>query len=333
MNDYYKILGINPSASQEEIKKTYRKLSKTHHPDMGGNENKFKEISKAYETLGDENKRRNYDHRKSNPFSQFSEEPSMDDIFSSFFNKTKPPTTHGRDLNLKIQVSVEDIYFAKEKKIKYNRKKKCFTCKGSGGEWNTCGKCRGKGRIQMMAGNSFFRQVQSVPCPSCNGRGKIPKNLCRTCSGDGLYDEEQVFTFKLPHGIRPGQRMSYPGYGDESPDGNQGNLFVEILLSNNQLFELEGSDLIYTSPINPLDMLLGTELIIPHFDGPVKIDIPALGKIDKIYMLRGKGMKEVGNWNGNLLVKLKIINPEKLTEEQIKILYKVQQESNFREVK
>jgi len=338
MKDYYKILGINTTASQEEIKKTYRKLSKTHHPDMGGNENKFKEISEAYDTLGNESKRREYDDKKSNPFNQFGGGgPGMDDIFNSFFNQTqkqqRPTPRHGKDLNLKIHVTLEDIYFSKEKKIKYSRKKRCFSCNGTGGEWNVCGKCNGQGRIQMMTGNNFFRNIQSVTCPACNGKGKTPKNLCGTCVGHGLRAEEQIFKFKLPPDIKPGQRMSYPGYGDESPQGNQGNLFVEIRLSHNQTFELEGKDIIYTANISPLDMLLGTEIIIPHFDGSVKIDIPSLGDSDKVYQLRGKGMKEMGEWPGNLLVKLKIVNPKNMTEEQIEVLHKLQQEDNFKKVK
>ena len=343
MKDYYKILGINPTASQEEIKKTYRKLSKSYHPDMGGNENKFKEISEAYDMLGNENKRKGYDNKRNNPFHQhhqgnspFGGESDFDNIFNSFFNQSRDNRPHpaaGRDLNLKVEVSLEDIYFSREKKIKYSRRKKCFSCNGTGGEWNRCGHCKGSGRLQMVTGNSFFRNIQTTVCPSCNGKGKTPIHLCDPCIGEGVQTQDQVFKFKLPKDIRPGQRMTYPGFGDESPHGNQGNLFVEIKLNDNSLFKVEGKDLIYRAIITSIDLLLGTEITVPHFDGPAKINIPALGDINQTYMLRGKGMKEIGDWNGNLLVKLKIVNPKELTQEQISILAKVQNEENFKKLK
>jgi len=336
MKNYYEILGVSKEATPEEIKKSYRKLSLKYHPDKNPDgEEKFKEISEAYGILSDSDKKAKYDSggninfeelfgnmSKSNPF----------DAFESFFSSRGRPQTQlkGKDLSLTIAIDLEDIYYGKEKTIKYNRQKFCGECSGSGGVWQKCTACNGQGTKQIMTGNNFFRNIHTVNCDRCGGRGKLPLSLCWKCNGNGTLPNEEKFTFKIPTDIRPGQRVNYPNYGDEKPGGLAGNLFVGIELKPNQMFELIENDLIYYADINPLEVILGKTLNIPHFENKLDIKIPPSADIYRNYVLRGKGMKRIYDYDGNLIVKLNLKAPTELTKEQKETLDKINKEDNFK---
>jgi len=336
MKNYYEILGVSKEATPEEIKKSYRKLSLQYHPDKNPTgEEKFKEISEAYGILSNPDKKAKYDSGgninledlfgnagSSNPF----------DAFESFFSsqRRQPAKPRGRDLSLTIGIDLEDIYYGNEKTIKYNRQKFCGECSGSGGVWQKCTSCDGKGIKKIMTGNNFFRNIHTVNCERCGGRGKLPLSLCWKCNGNGTLTNEEKFTFKVPKDIRPGQRINYPNHGDETLGGTTGNLFVGIELNPNQIFELIENDLIYYADINPLEVILGKTINVPHFENKLDVKIPPSADIYRNYILKGKGMKQVYDYNGNLVVKLNLKVPSELTKEQKEALEKINKEDNFK---
>ena len=312
MKDYYKILGVSDTTSQEEIKKAYRKLSKEHHPDKGGNGEMFKEISEAYNNIGDENKRQEYDQMRNNPFGG---DPF--DVFNSFFNRRKP-VVKGRDLNMNINVSVEDIFFSEHKKIKYHREKICNPCNGSGGEWKSCTTCNGTGSFTRLFNNGFMQQVVNVTCGDCNGRGKIPVRLCTTCTGKGTVKSEEIFEFQIPKEVRHGDSLTYPRFGDEIPNGIPGTLFVNLKITDDGEFKLDGNDLLYVLNVNPIDVMVGKEVTIKRFDSEFNFKLSKLFDPNKKYLIRGKGID-----GGNIVVSIKITSPTQIDDETFKTLIEV----------
>jgi molecular chaperone DnaJ len=336
MKNYYEILGVSKDANAAEIKKAYRKLSLKYHPDKNPDgEDRFKEISEAYGVLGDANKKSQYDNKG----------PSIEDLFGrgfdgaspfenfeSFFSNQRQHNVRpkGRDLGITISVSVEDIYFGKEKTIKYNRDVLCKVCDGTGGSWTICNICNGKGAKQYVTGNSFFRNIQTVPCDRCAGKGRTPVNLCSGCMGKETVSVKETLKFKIPLDIRPGQRVNYPSFGNEIKDGITGSVFVGIEIKSDEVFGIRGDDLVYTALINPVDMLLGKVIKIPHFDATLELKIPELVNIRQNYVLNGRGLKKPYGNTGNLIVYLDIENPKYLTDQQKNILENIKDSENFK---
>ena len=184
IKDYYKTLNINRDSSQDDIKKAFRKLSKQHHPDKGGNETVFKEVSEAYDTLSNPEKKQRYDMGGQNPFGGHHRGhhrgPEMEDLFGQFFGRgnRQQRVNKGRNLNIPLRVDLEDIYFSRVKKLKYRKNVNCAACVGAGGQSVNCSTCNGSGHIEKVAGNAFFRQVQRHQCHSCAGKGKIVIKPC-----------------------------------------------------------------------------------------------------------------------------------------------------------
>ena len=335
MKNYYEILGVSKEATQEEIKKSYRKLSLKYHPDKNPEgEEMFKQISEAYGILSNPDKKTKYDSGGdinfedllrggfggTNPF----------ESFQSFFNRNNNQQRQqkGRNIGVTIGVNIEDIYFSNKKTIKYKRERLCNTCNGTGGDWVSCDYCGGRGIKQVVTGNSFIRNVRNIKCIKCNGRGKTPIRTCIPCVGKGTKSIEEIFEFSLPRDIRPGERINYPTYGDEIPNGITGDLLVGVELKPNQKFILEGNNLIYIENLTPLDVILGKECNIPHFEGELKIKIPPLVSINNKFSLRGKGMKLIYEYNGDLIVKLELDSSLTLTNSQVETLKKINDELN-----
>jgi|TARA_R110000796_G_C14506966_1_gene429499 molecular chaperone DnaJ len=336
MKNYYEILGVSKEATPEEIKKSYRKLSLKYHPDKNPQgEETFKEISEAYGILSNPDKKAKYDSgggiRMEDFFNDSGHNPF--ESFQSFFSRQNqnrgPRREKGRDLSMTIGLDLEDIYYGKEKTVKYVRQKICVPCQGSGGVWQKCTNCDGIGTKRVVSGNNFFRNVHTINCDRCNGKGKLPLNLCTKCVGNGTIGNEEKFTFKIPTDIKPGQRVNYPSYGDEKPNGVTGSLFVGIELKPNQKFEMVGNDLVYKTYITPLEVIIGKKIKIPHFDSDLDIDIPSSANIYRDYVLRGKGMRKVYEYDGNLIVKLNLKNISgELTEEQKDRITEINKEVN-----
>ena len=323
--DYYKILNINRNASQDEIKKAFRSLSKKHHPDKGGDENIFKEVAEAYDTLGSSEKKQKYDNP--NPFDNMrggGGAPNMEDVFSQFFNQNQQRhVKKGRNLNISLTVTLEDAFFNENKVLRYRRKINCSNCHGAGGETNRCGSCNGKGVIEQMVGNAFFRQMRRHKCPSCDGRGEQITSACHSCNARGTNTEETVVNFRVPHNLMTGQVYTIKGHGEEIRDGHAGDLHIQVVIVRHEHFKLTDKDLIFEPEISILDLILGCEVYVPHFDGDVKSSIPPCSKLDTEFTLRGKG---------NLIIKPKIITPNQLTPQETEIIETLNQSTNFKTV-
>lgn len=332
--DYYKILNINRESSQDDIKKAFRKLSKQHHPDKGGDEKVFKEMSEAYDTLSDPQKRHKYDHQRQNPFGHGGREPNMEDIFNQFFGgQGRRPQQHrrrGTNLNIPLVITLDEVYFESLKKLKYNRKVVCHTCHGSGGEANMCGICKGRGQTEQMVGNAFFRQVVTQTCRACNGKGKHVIKECKTCKSEGLVNEEKVIDFKIPGDLVTGQVYTFRSMGNETAGGQNGDLNIEVVIQRHPHFKVVNQDLIYEPKLPILHLILGTNITIPFFNASLNVRIPPTSEPGQTFNVKGKGLKLPNKRYGDLYVKPHIIAPKKLNEREKHLLEELIESENFR---
>ena len=296
--NYYNILGVKENATQDEIKKTYRKLARETHPDKGGDEEKFKKISEAYDTLGDENKRRDYDNRRNNPFSNFGG-GGMDfnDMFGDFLNRQRRPTKHTKNLNVDIKTT--ESYLGLSKQIIYNRKAECETCNGTGGESITCEPCSGAGSRTRVISNGMFQQMVNHTCETCQGRGKKIIKKCYVCNGSGDKTEMKTIDIKIPHGADNGQFFKLQNLGDFK-NGQYGDLIIKVNIVSDNGFEKFGNNLIYNKFFN-LEELKNGNLDIPHPSGTINIKLP--NRVDTSLPLRVKGKGfNLGGVKGDLLI-------------------------------
>jgi molecular chaperone DnaJ len=357
--DFYEILGISRGASDDEIKKAYRKLAIKYHPDKNPNdksaEDKFKEAAEAYEVLSDGDKRRRYD--------QFGHAGvggaaggggaggfggmNMDDIFSQFgdifgggFGGGGSRTRGGRrvvkgtNLRVKVKMNLQEIATGVEKKIKVNKYVSCNTCKGTGSEtgvMETCPGCRGAG-YQVRVTNTILGQMQTqVTCNTCSGEGRIVKNKCKTCHGEGIVRDEEVITINIPAGVADQMQLSVSGKGNAAPRGGvNGDLIVLIEEEEHPELKRDQTNLFYDLVINFADAALGAELQVPLVEGRAKIKIDPGTQSGKVLRLRGKGLPEVqGYGRGDLLVNINVWTPINLTSEEKKIIEKFRESQNF----
>lgn len=284
--NYYQVLGVDEKATQDDIKKAYRKLAKENHPDAGGNEDKFKNISTAYDVLGDEQKRKEYDYKRSNPFGDSS---SFSDMFSSMFGGNRPRTPKAPSTTINLNLTVLDSYNAINKTISYQRKNKCEPCNGTGGDKKTCVTCSGAGVITRQVGNGYFVQLVQVSCPTCNGEGQITLNPCFLCSGSGTKTEMKSVDVKIPHGIDNGQFLRLSGMGDYYK-GIFGDLIVRVNISPENNFDKYNNTLIYNCYMTLNDFQKG-EVEVPHPDGLLSIKLPKQVDTSKPLRIKGKGFK------------------------------------------
>ena len=330
--DYYKILNINRESSQDDIKKAFRKLSKQHPPDKGGDENVFKEMSEAYDTLSDPQKRRKYDHQRQNPFAGGSG-PNMDDIFNQFFGgqgRRQQNIRKGTNLNIPLVVTLDDVYFQSLKKLKYKRKVLCRTCHGSGGESNVCGVCKGRGQTEQMVGNAFFRQVVTQTCKACNGKGKHILKKCHTCNSIGLMDEEKIIDFQIPGDLLTGQVYTFRSMGNEVYNGTNGDLNIEVVIQRHPHFKVINQDLIYEPKIPILKLILGMEIKIPFFNSSLTVQIPPLSRPGQTFNVKGKGLKLPNKNYGDLHVKPEIVSPTQINNKERALLEELVNSENFK---
>ena len=337
--DYYSILGVDKGISQDDLKKTYKTLSKQYHPDKkGGSEEKFKEISEAYNVLGDEQKRREHDMGGRNPFGghhghHHGGGPGMDDIFKQFFGgqqQQQQRVRKGKTLNIPLTVTLDEVFNGSNKTLKYSKNVNCVNCGGRGGETHTCNGCGGRGWTERMAGNAFFRQVQKEQCHRCQGKGSIVTKACNGCGGLGSSKREEIINFKVPVDLQPGQIYSFNNKGDEIPNGHPGDLTIEVVITKHKDFKLHGKDLIYEPKVGVIDMLLGKKIEIPYFNTKLSIDVPPRSDVDSTFNIRGKGMKSLREYDGNLLIKPKVVMPKSITEDEHRMLESLREGNNFK---
>jgi len=295
-DNYYKILDVEENATQDEIKKAYRKLARETHPDKGGDEELFKKISLAYDTIGDENKRKEYDIQQKNPFGG----GNFNDIFSSFFggsfNNRSEPVRHTTTINLSI--GAIEAYNAGKKTINYKRKKMCDTCSGGGGDKKTCNICNGQGQIRRQINMGGFAQIIATECPTCYGSGQIIYNPCFVCNGNGNNDEIKSIDVNLPNDIDEGQFLRLKGLGDFK-NGNYGDLLVRINITKENDFSKFGANLVYDLYLD-LEKINKETFTIPHPSGDLTIKFPKLIDTSKPLRVKGKGFKN--QTTGDLII-------------------------------
>jgi molecular chaperone DnaJ len=296
IDNYYSVLGVDEKATQEEIKKAYRNLAKENHPDKGGDEEKFKKINEAYDTIGDENKRQQYDNQKNNPFGG-----NFADMFSMFNKQRQRQDNHTSVIT--VNIGVLDSYLGRNKQITYKRKTSCNVCSGTGGDKRTCHTCNGAGSVMKQMGSGMFVQVVNMTCDTCMGTGKIIINACYACQGSETKDEMKTLDVKIPHGIEDGQFIRMSNVGDFR-NGRFGDLVVRINLMEENGFFKNGPHLVYNSYLKYED-LMKDEVLIPHPDGELNIKLPKVMDTSKPLRVRGKGFKvdQIGDLLINQIVR------------------------------
>jgi len=360
--DYYEVLGVSKNASKDEIKDAYRKLAMQYHPFRNKSpdaEEKFKEISEAYAVLSDDDKRQQYDMLGHAGFDQrYTTEDifrgadfdsifrdlgfGFGDIFRRFFGGGfgggfggfGERINRGQDLVYDLEVTLEEAAKGAEKEIEVPRTEKCDVCNGSGASPGTsprtCPRCNGAGKIQHMRKSSFAMYVQVTPCPTCRGKGTLIDSPCRNCRGTGLVKRRRRISVKVPVGIDEGYQLRLRGEGEMASNGGEpGDLYVLVHMVPNELFTREGDDLLYVLIIGYPQAALGAEVSVPTLEGPVTVKIHPGTQPGEVIRLKGKGMPRFrGYGKGDLLVRVGVSVPEKLTQQQRALLEQLAKELN-----
>ena len=351
--DYYEVLGVNKSATPEEIKKAYRKAAMKYHPDRNPGdkeaEAKFKEVGEAYEVLSDQDKRSRYDqfgHAGVDPnfnpggfgggfggFGGFGDFGDFGDIFGEFFgggsrsrgSQANAPR-RGENVMTRLELTFEEAAFGCEKEVAAQRIENCAACKGSGsadGVIETCQQCHGTGQVRTVQ-NFMGMQMQSqTTCPSCNGRGKVIKTPCNTCKGKGKVRKTNRVKVKIPAGVDAGQSVRVRGEGCVGTNGGtNGDLLVEISIKRHPIFTREEYDVLCEVPITFTQAALGSEIDVPTLDGKVKFDLPEGTQTGREFVLKEKGIPLVGNSRrrGDHRFTVVVETPTKLNKEQKDLL-------------
>jgi molecular chaperone DnaJ len=353
--DYYKVLGVAKNASAAEIKKAYRKLAQQHHPDANpGNtqaEDRFKEISAAYDVLGDQDKRKQYDQVRdmaasgfgSGGFSgggggsgsgfpggvRFEDLGDLGDLFGGLFGGGRrgggARPARGADLETSVTVSFDDAMTGTTKPVRISGPAPCETCHGSGAapgtSPTTCPRCGGSGAVAVNQG--LFQMSQ--PCPVCHGSGRVVQTPCPTCGGTGSRRRTRSFQVKVPAGVQDGARIRLSGRGEPGPAGAQpGDLYVQVRVQPHAFFGRSGHDLTLELPVTYAEAALGADVRVPTLNGPVTMKVPAGTPNGKTFRLKGKGAPRRGG-HGDLLVTTRIEVPRKLSKPEKELLKQLQQ--------
>ena len=359
--DYYEVLGLSKDASEDDIKKVYRKLAVKYHPDKNPGdksaEEKFREATEAYEILKDTDKRSKYDQfghaafdstsggfggrgfggfDLSDALRAFMNDFGGDSPFGDLFGfgtqrgrgSRRSGGIRGNDLQVRLTLTFEEINKGVNKKIKVRKKQKCDQCSGSGsrnGNKVECTQCGGMGRVRRVTSSLFGQVVQETACPSCHGEGRVVKDPCPKCSGSGRKTGETTVAVDIPAGVAEGNYITVPGQGDAGLSGGPaGDLIVLIFEEKNDFFERHGIDLFCTIEITFSEAALGTAKTISSIDGKVSLKIPAGTQSEKIFRMRGKGLPVLhSSQRGDQLVKVHVNTPSKLTREQRELFEKV----------
>ena len=359
--DYYEVLGVSKNASDDEIKKAYKKMAIKYHPDRNPDnkeaEEKFKEAAEAYDVLRDPQKRARYDqfgHEAVNGAGGFGgASMNMDDIFSMFGDifgghsgfggfgggggRARKPQYRGGDLRLKVRMNLQEVSTGVTKKFKVKKKVTCTHCHGSGAEGSgateSCPTCHGSGYVVKTQQSIFgMMQTQGV-CPTCNGEGTIIKNKCKVCGGDGVVNGEEVIEVKIPAGVADGMVVNVPGKGHAAKrNGVPGDIQVFVEEEPNKELLREDNNLIYNLLLDVPTAVLGGDAEIPTIDGRVKIKIEPGTQPGKVVRLRGKGLPAVqgyGYGTGDLIVNMSVYIPETLNKDERKAFEEMKKSDSF----
>lgn len=336
MTDYYDVLGVSRDASQDEIKRAYRKLARELHPDTGGgDEERFKAVSQAYEVLSTPEKRARYDAGGDPSGRGGPAGFGFEDIFQTFFGgggARRGPVSRsqrGGDTLVHAEVTLEEATFGVARDISVSLHDPCATCEGSccapGTSPKTCGSCGGTGVVQRVA-RSLLGQVMSTgPCPTCGGYGTTIASPCPECSGQGRTSSRHTITVDIPAGVETGTRIRLAGHGDAGPGGGaRGDVYVEIREKDHKTFERRGNDLHCTVEIPMTAAILGTVLDVETFDGAREVDVRPGTNSGETVKLKGLGVGHLQrNGRGDLYVHLDVVTPSSLTSEQEELVKKL----------
>ncbi len=334
--NYYDILGVEKKATKEDIKKAFRKLAQKYHPDKGGDEAKFKEITEAYATLGDEKKRREDDSYGQtfgggNPnmggfdFSQFGGAEGMEfdlgDLFGDMFGGARGGgrrVRRGRDISIDVEVSFKESILGGKRSVLITKVGKCDTCEGTGGKpgagVEACKSCNGAGKIHETRNSPLGAFTSVRTCPSCDGQGQVPKEKCKDCAGHGLLRKEEEVKLDIPKGIDDGEMIRMPGRGEAAKAGISGDLYVKVHVHPHPVFRKDGANLVMNLPVKLTDALLGTTVSVTTIEDKVlEVKVPPMTKAEETLRLRGKGVTYPEGGAGDLLIRVTVTLPKKLS--------------------
>ena len=362
--DYYQILGVERTASEDEIKRAYKKMAIKYHPDRNPGdkvaEEKFKQAAEAYDVLRDPEKRSRYDqfgkagvNGGAGGFGGFNGQGmNMDDIFSMFgdifggrhgfggFNSAENQTRQyrGSDLRLKVKVNLNDVMNGVTKKFKVRKDIICDECKGSGCEKGTspetCSTCNGRGYVIRTQRSIFGMMQTQQPCPTCNGEGTIIKHKCHKCHGEGVVSGEEIIEAKIPAGVADGMMVNVPGKGNAAKhNGIPGDIQILIEEEPSKIFIRDENDLIYNLLLTVPQAVLGDDIEIPTVDGKVKIKIAPGTQPGKVLRLRGKGIPAIqgyGYGKGDLVINISVYIPEKINDKERKLFEEIRNSENVK---
>ncbi len=332
--DYYAILGVSPDASDEEIKRAYRRLAREHHPDVnGGNpeaEERFKEVGEAYAVLSDPEKRRRYDTYGGDSPADFGFADGFPDFFSVFeqvfgFGAGGPRVSVGRDLQRDIEIELEEVLTGATRTIPLRRQVRCETCGGSGARPGStpdiCAQCQGQGRVRQMRQTLLGPMVTVVTCPQCQGQGAIIREFCETCQGRRVVQSAEEFTVTVPPGIESGQHLEYSGRGDVSESGLAGSLYVRVTVRPHDEFTREGRNVRSVLPVWFWQVALGDNLTVRTLEGEEGLPLTAGTQSGTELRLKGRGLPDLRRrGRGDHIYTVQVVTPEDLTAEQRELL-------------
>jgi molecular chaperone DnaJ len=346
--DYYEILGVQKGASKDEIKKAFHKLAHKYHPDKGGGDtDKFKEISEAYSVLSDEKRRAEYDSYGRTfgagggpgagfDFSQFQDAFQggfgfdIGDVFSDFFAGGAGRSRRGRDISIDLEVSFKESVFGTKRTVLLAKSSQCATCKGSGAQpgssLETCKHCNGAGKVHETTRSILGNITMVQSCLGCHGTGKVPKEKCETCRGEGVYRKQEEIEIGVPAGIEGGEMIRLSGAGEAVAGAPAGDLYVKIHVTPDPRFKKDGTNLVTELSIKLTDALLGGEYKIATLDGEDTITVPAGVSHGEIIRIAGRGVPGLRAKRGDLLVRIKITLPKKLSRSAKNLIEKLKEE-------
>jgi molecular chaperone DnaJ len=322
--DYYEVLELTKPSTSDEIKKKYRKLAMTHHPDKGGDEAIFKEIVEAYEVLSDKDKKAKYDkYGHEGPQQQFGHDAMSEFLRRNGFARNGQRIAKGSNMNLTVKLTLEEIYGGVTKKFKYVRKVECSGCDNKGGTGaKQCDSCQGSGMVIEVITTPFGQIRNATECNSCGGQGTTYETMCNTCAGEGVVDKEELIDVNVPSGVIDNMMFGMEGKGNAVKNGVAGDLIITIIELRHDKFVRNGNDIKIKVPLNYYQLILGDKTEIQTIDGgKIRVTINKFTKVNEILRVQGKGLKHLNSdTRGDMLLEIDLIVDDKISDKEIEII-------------